>query len=234
MIHIAIVEDDADSRDSLLALLLRYDKEGSFRILSFPDGESFLASCHNEQKYDLVFLDIGLPKKDGMQVAKEFRQVDEEAAIIFLTMLSQYAIEGYEVNAYSYMIKPVSNSMLTAKLDRLFAHRGKGPSFLQLSSDSGEHHIVKLSDIVYIETFGHYCLFYTGDGIYRQRISIKKLENDLKDKEFARASGSYLVNFRHLKGWDNDQLLLDNNVKIPLGRRLKDSFFTSLSLYQDK
>ena len=234
MIHIAIVEDDADSRDSLLALLLRYDKEGSFRILSFPDGESFLASCHNEQKYDLVFLDIGLPKKDGMQVAKEFRQVDEEAAIIFLTMLSQYAIEGYEVDALSYLVKPINYYEFAMKLGKAVR---KVPFInsanIVLKTKSGD---IRLSqaDIRYVEISGHWVVYHTLGGDYSQYSSLAKVEEELSSPSFARCNSCYLVNLPYVQSTSGFSCILDNGTELKISQPKKKTFLAALEAYRNQ
>lgn len=124
MLEIAIIEDSLDSAQALMKFLIQYQKaiEENVSLQHFVDGESFIESCQNK-KYDIVFLDIGLPRKNGMTIAREFRTMDQNATIIFLTVLSQYAIEGYDVNAYCYMIKPISESLLKAKLDILLEQR---------------------------------------------------------------------------------------------------------------
>ncbi len=234
MLEIAIIEDLLDSAQALMKFLIHYQKEmeENVSLQHFLDGESFIENCQNK-KYDIVFLDIGLPRKNGMTIAREFREIDQNATIIFLTVLSQYAIEGYDVNAYCYMIKPISESLLKAKLDLLLERRKDRLTYIFLMDEDGVNVKVPLEKISYIESVGHYCYFYTEDGVYKKRISIRQLEGQFEKNGFAKASGAFLINFHHLTGWTHSYLMIDNKNKISIGRRLKANFFKLLSQWQE-
>lgn len=107
MIRVSIVEDDIKSAESLLNHLERFSKEHCVEIQSehFTGGFDFLSACDG---FDIVFLDISLPGMNGIEIAKQLRRKDPAIIIIFVTQLSQFAREGYEVSALDYLIKPVS------------------------------------------------------------------------------------------------------------------------------
>lgn len=71
----------------------------------FDNGESFLSQYSSD--IDLIFMDIGLPNKNGIDISRENRKKNDDVCIVFLTELFQFAIQGYEVNAYDYLVKPM-------------------------------------------------------------------------------------------------------------------------------
>ena len=106
--NIAIVEDEQAAAERLTAYIQRYAGEfgQQFNITRFCDGEAFLQNY--KTIYAVVFLDIQMPRKNGMDAAEELRRYDKNVSIIFITNLVQYALKGYEVDAVSFLLKPVS------------------------------------------------------------------------------------------------------------------------------
>lgn len=102
MLSVAIVEDNAAEAENLALLLKRYAEEvgEALRMEQFRDGLSILDRYKAE--FDIVFLDIEMPQRNGMTVAELIRQTDEDVSIVFVTHLAQYAIQGYDVRASGY------------------------------------------------------------------------------------------------------------------------------------
>ena len=108
MKNVAIVEDENAAAERLTAYIQRYAAEfgQQFNITRFYDGEEFLQNY--KSVYAVAFLDIQMPRKNGMDTAVELRRYDKNVSIIFITNLVQYALRGYEVDAVSFLLKPVS------------------------------------------------------------------------------------------------------------------------------
>ena len=107
-IKIAIVEDEQASRDMLSAYLHDYGTEEKvdLAVAAYPDGDSFIAD-YVKGKYDLVFMDICMPGTDGMSVARKLRETDSEVLLVFVTTMAKFAVEGYDVNAFKYIVKQI-------------------------------------------------------------------------------------------------------------------------------
>ena len=122
---IAIVEDTKIHVKQLESHLDRYQQEEgeTFEVFTFSDGLKFLDSI--KQGYDIIFMDINMPYIDGMETAKRLREIDRYACLIFITELSQYAISGYEVAAFDFVVKPVSYEMFRPKLAKAIAEVNK-------------------------------------------------------------------------------------------------------------
>lgn len=113
MLRVAIVEDSVNDRVRLRSCLEKFTKEcaETSRITEFFDGAPFLEPYQPD--YDLVLLDIEMPHLNGMGAARELRLRDARVLLIFITNVAQYALNGYEVDALDYMIKPVNYTMLS-------------------------------------------------------------------------------------------------------------------------
>ena len=108
MVKIAIVEDERAYQEQFFAYVKKYEAESGERmeISIFSDGYEIVEKYN--ASYDIIFLDIQLVVMDGMETAKKIRKLDENVILIFITNMAQYAIQGYEVNALDYVLKPVS------------------------------------------------------------------------------------------------------------------------------
>lgn len=118
MIKVAIVEDDLSSQHMLTSYLHQYEKskEELFEIHCFTNGLAFIDNYTAD--YDLIFMDIEMPFMNGMEAAKKLRERDEDVALIFMTIFSQYSLFGYEVDASAFLIKPLNYDIVKNKLDR--------------------------------------------------------------------------------------------------------------------
>ena len=107
--RLALVDDDAEIRSLLRAYVQRYNTEygTSISTYDFTRGSDLL---HNYKRgvFDVIFLDIGMPGINGMETATQIRRIDDAVALVFVTHLAQFAVQGYEVQASDYIIKPLS------------------------------------------------------------------------------------------------------------------------------
>lgn len=119
MIHIAIVDDEQKQRDLLCGYLERYRQESGrqLRVTAFADAETFLQGYQPD--FDIIFMDIQLPDRDGMTLSKKLRETNRTVILIFVTNMVQMAVEGYSVDAMDFIVKPVNYYRMAAALDSL-------------------------------------------------------------------------------------------------------------------
>ena len=231
MISLAIVEDDPKDLENLLSLLERFRKEKGedIELLCYSNGEAFLEAFHRKP-CDLVFLDVQLKGMDGMKVASRIREDNKEVAIIFTTQLAGLAIEGYKYAALDYFVKPVRYEDLSFRLSSLLRKAKSEEERIAIPYKGGVK-IIPLSELLYIESFGHDMVYHLVDGEFTVRDkNIKKLESLLAKKGFARCNISYIVNFRHCKGIFEGMVQV-GEVKLPISRARMKSFTTALLDY---
>ena len=116
MIRIAIVEDEPESREQLIRYLRRYEDENDvkFQVTEYKDGLDILDEYGGQ--FDLILLDIRMKFVDGMETARKIREKDRNVIIVFITNMAQYAIQGYDVEARGFILKPVRYSAFSQQI----------------------------------------------------------------------------------------------------------------------
>ena len=164
MVRIAVVEYSMTDWTILSEHRERYKKTTPerFSLSRFPNGIGFISDYKAD--FDIILMDIDMPHLNGLDTARRLRQVGENVAQIFITNLTQYAINGYEVRAMDFMVKPVEYGELEYKLNRALPHcRKRGNDILTLES-AGVARKVPLRTIYYVEVYNHSLIYHTTAG----------------------------------------------------------------------
>ena len=233
MFKVAIVEDDRAASNTLREYIERFAAEKNEKIEAevFEDGLKFIGTY--KPVYDIVFMDIVMPGINGIETAKKLRVVDGSVVLVFITNMAQYAINGYEVDATDFLLKPVSYFTFALKLSKIMRLLGrrKDADYAIKTADGDVR--VRVSDIYYIESVKHYVIFHTSGGDYRMRMSMTEAEAFFEPKSFSRCSTSYLVNLAHIKTVKRDDVIVacENDVALPLSRTKKQSFMEAFTVY---
>lgn len=175
-------------------------------------------------------MDVAMPNMDGIQASKELRKIDESVCLVFLTEMSQYAIEGYEVNAYDFLIKPMEYDLFKIKMNKFLTHISTKNEDNIVISSLNEMHKLKISEIRYIESIKHYVYFHYKDEIYRTRASLDSYKKILKEKHFSEINRSLIVNLAFVDNYSNSDVIIGKEV-LPLSRVYKSSFLNELTAY---
>lgn len=213
MIQVAIVEDEAAQADALEAMLRSYGKEHDMliSISKFSNAVSFLDS--NDTLYDIIFMDIIMPMLSGMDAARIIRERNSEVMLVFITNMQQYAIHGYEVNAFDYILKPLHAAEFKLKFTRMLSRLEPKRSTRDFVIKADNTYIrLKPSNILYIEVQTHHCMYHTKSGVYRQYQTLKTVEQKLAGLPFARCNNYMLVNLAYVKGISGMEVYLEGET----------------------
>ena len=194
-------------------------------VQTYSSAEAIPAAMMAEA--DILFLDIDFTDKNytGIDIAKKIREVNDHAVIVFVTNYIEYAPEGYEVQAFRYLLK----SDIESKLDRCLEQiLGKMQSVQEtvLINSAGETLELPLSDILYIESQLHNAVIYIQtlgtDTVKEVRVysSLSNLEQQLSEKGFLRVQKSYLVNMRRIAKYQCSEALLDNGTVLKVSQKM--------------
>lgn len=220
MIKIIICDDNREFLDRLCGeveaalgdLRIRFKIYTYTQMESVPD--SILSGC------DIAFLDIDFEGKryNGIDIARRIRSKRQDTVIIFVTNYIEYAPEGYEVNAFRYVLKSEIGRRLSQYLPEALAQMQSGRESLTIQS-SGEQITIALSDILYLESQQHTVLVRTQCKEYRCYKSLTALEEELSNKGFLRIHNSYLVNMAHLTKYSSTEAVLSDGTTLRVSAR---------------
>lgn len=230
MIRVLAIDDEPLA----LRQLATYIKKVEFLELagecqSAPEAKEIM----DREPIDALFIDINMPDVNGMDFVKS---LDVPPLVVFTTAYSDYAVDGYKVNAIDYLLKPFSMAdfrRAAAKVKEQYDLRHNEPIVSQVDSDDSiffktEHRIVriKIDDIRFIEGMSEYLKIHT-DG--RQKpvivlLSMKKLEDRLPKSKFMRVHRSFIINLSKIQEVIKNRVIMDEDTNIPVGDLYKDAF----------
>lgn len=233
-IKMAIVEDDETAFESLREYIHRYAKENGqqFIVTWYPNAVRLLA--HYSSKHDIIFMDIQMPYLNGMDAAHRLRDLDQKVILIFTTSLRQYAVEGYEVDALSYLVKPINYYEFAMKLAKAVRRVPFiSSSNIILSTKSGDIRLAQ-EDIRFVEVNGHWIVYHTLGGDYSQYSSLNKVEEQLASDQFTRCNSCYLVNMHYIQKVSGMYVVLDDGTELKISQPKRKVFQETLEEYYKK
>ena len=228
-LNIAIVEDEKEYAKIIYEYVQRYAHENAHivEIDLFSDGDEI--TYEYNPKYDIILLDIEMKRLDGMSTAELIREYDEEVIIIFITNTARFAMKGYEVDAFNYLVKPVSYSMFSREMDRSIQRlRNKKAQYIMLPTQNGLRKF-EMSEIYYIERTRYKLLFKTIDGDFLNKGTIKEMEEELEGK-FHRCNNGLLVNLSHVKAVEGFTVVV-GPFKLQISRPRRKGFLEAVTAF---
>lgn len=205
------------------------------------------ATCNNaieaqrllaEQPADLIFVDINMPDLNGVDFV---RALPDRPMVIFTTAYSEYAIEGFKLDAVDYLLKPFSFadfSRAAAKAHSLYELRNnrralpenpseaipKDKEYLSVKADY-KVSLVRIDEIVYLESEGEYVRMHLIDGsAITTLFRLKNMEVALPSDRFMRVHRSYIVNLRRIRSYVKGRIYLNDEEYVPIGENYKEAF----------
>lgn len=229
---VAIIEDEQSASDTLLSMIDKFQSENTthhFEIQQFSSASQFLFDF--QPSFDLIFLDIQMPGVNGMEAAKLIREKDNKVLIVFVTNMAQYAVEGYSVRAYDFLLKPINYprfSMKFARISNELSHL-YNDEYLTINIKR-ETKRIRINDIFYIEVSNHDLIIHLKDVEFIYRGTMKEIEQQLLEMHFSRCSNSFLINLKYVSGLKADTVIIgDKLLRISQTRRA--SFLADYALY---
>lgn len=231
MIEIAIVEDEDREAETLMACLERFrlENQEEFRITRYRDALAFL---EERKSFDIIFMDIMLPNLSGMEAAARLRKFNKWSTLIFVTTMAQFAIRGYEVDAFDYIVKPVTYERLMLKLRKVVKLLGTNSEKMITVNDPNGLVRISVDDLYYIEVRGHKLTYHTLKGTCNEYgNSLNVLESMLKERNFMRCNACYLVNPRYIERVNTKELLvfLTNGESLKISQPRRKNFMNELT-----
>ncbi|MFD2938645.1 LytR/AlgR family response regulator transcription factor [Flavobacterium notoginsengisoli] len=186
----------------------------------------------NTQSVDVIFLDIQMPQLTGLQLS---RIISKNIKVIFTTAYPDFALEGFELNAVDYLLKPISFERFYQAVSKLnsepkieISNQSNLPDFLFVKTDGkNKFQKVFLTDILYVESLQNYVCIHTSKQQIITHSSLKNVIESLPDNEFIQIHKSYVVSLKHIESTDNFSVFI-NGKELPIGATFKEAFFDKI------
>ena len=190
-----------------------------YSVCCFSTGEEFLSSFTSGARHDMLLLDIFMDKTNGMDLARKVRESDLDAAIIFITSNADFALQGYEVNALHYLIKPPDAAVLERLIVSDYQRRFKS-NFLVFKS-GGQIIRISIKDIICLETVGRRVEITLLDGKAEYPGKLSELIDH--KEQLIRCHKAFAVNIAEIRELTRSDAIAMNGKVIPVSRTyLKD------------
>ena len=229
MKKIVICDDDPELCAQLRTNVDRMAAERgeSFAVRTFSSAEALLEQWTEDT--DILLLDIQMGSLSGMEAARALRRRDDPVCIIFITAMTQYAMEGYEVHAFGFLRKPVGYERFCYVLGEAL---GAAPvrEELTFSLHRGTQiRKVGASEILYIEACGHEIRVVARQGTLLAGATLAEFEQQLSGRGFFRCHKGYLVNFCFVRQIQAKSVTMTNGDEIPLSKHRRKEFLESFA-----
>ena len=230
MYRVAVIEDESESYESIKKCFDMYSEEYNevFSLVWFKTGLDFLDEYNFE--FDFILMDIDMPHLNGLQTAAYLRKKDSKITIIFVTQFAKYAINGYEVDAMDYVLKPLNYNTFKLKIQRAVKScRNERRQTVILSTSEGVVKI-ELNMLDYIEIISHKITIHTQDGNYKSYGTLGAIKEVLPPDQFSKCNRCYLVNLRNVIKVVGNSLYVGKDV-LCISRTRRQKFMDDLSRF---
>lgn len=219
--NIAIVDDLEEEREKLKKCLDTYAQEKRLEcnIRMFTSADEFMAG-YRPLLYTIVFLDIYMPGRTGIEAAQEIRTMDNDTILIFLTESMDYMPEAFNCHAYDYIQKPAQQDKISKIMDELMSKNRSDERSFSFISDR-ENYDIPYADIVAICSSGHYLEITDKKGkTYKTRITFQQVSEELENEpRFLLVNRGILVNMDFIQKFQDGMCQLEGGIMMPANVR---------------
>ncbi len=223
--RVCCVEDEVAQGEFLKKRILTWGEANNVQINIdlYKSANEYLFNA-GKYSYDLIFLDIRMDDINGMELAKKIREEDKDVLLVFVTSERGFVFEGYEVDAYRYILKPISDEKLSDVLNYAVknAVRDEGSIIFKIDNEMTR---IKRSDIIFIEVKGHYVDIHTNEGVITTKMSFEEGLASLNENNelFIKSHRSYAVNLDKILKIGRTELTLTNRDVIPVSKSMYEA-----------
>lgn len=236
MVKIAVCDDEKSQLEYLSDIIKKWsDTMNKPCTLSlFESAEEFWFE-YGKNRFDIAVLDIQMSGQNGMELAKELRKLNDKISIIFVTGISDFIGEGYNVYAVNYLLKPIDENRLFEALSAASERNNTSDNKKVVIETDGETVAVYEDEIEYLEAFSHSTSVYTQSGVLEVQNGMNSVMAKLSADKFIKCHRSYGINLKCVKLIKKYEVLLDSGKTVPISRRMYNDVNNAfISYYKGK
>ena len=226
-----VIDDEPPARE----IMTRYIEQVPTLKVAEEFGNAIQAFTWLQQNtVDLIFLDIRMPQLNGNELLKVIKNPPK---VIFTTAYSEYALEGFELEAIDYLVKPITFERFLKAVNKAYKLTSFKTEFAAVEEQRSEPFVffradrkmvkVMLRDINYIESMKDYVKVFTTDGIIITKQSISAVEAMLPQKSFIRTHRSFIISVQKIKTFTSELIGIDK-VEVPIGKLYRNEVLKML------
>ena len=224
-----VVDDDSLSRNILEDLI---NDTTSLNLAASCQDPIQAFNFLKEQQVDLLFLDIEMPKMDGMEMLRNLNPLPQ---VILVTSHTEYAVESYEYDVTDFIKKPITPARFLKAIDKVYKRLSTEETKITTKGDTifikSDSRLVQINTnkIFWIEALGNYMRVITEDGKYTILSTMKDVASKLPSDEFVRVHRSFIVRVDKIKSIEDNYIIIDEK-QINIGKAYKDGLNKFLNL----
>lgn len=230
MLKIAICDDEPKILDELVLkienIFSSKEKTGIYKTSSPFD----LLKHLSENQVDVLFLDIDMPKLNGMDIAEKLLNDNVNTLLVFVTSHDALVYKSFRYHPFSFIRKSHFDDEITSVARSIIEELSKRNDTFSFKTAEGLYRI-DLRQILYFDSDSNYLQLHTEQEIYRFRGTLSSLEKELSPKGFIRTHKGFLVNQQHIYAFKGDDIQLCNKELLPIGRTNKESVKRAIMRY---
>jgi len=224
MIKCIVVDDEPTARDILQMLIKQIE---GLELIALCKNAMEALDVLNKNTIDLIFLDINMPDMSGISLAKS---IPKRTKVIFTTAYREYAVDGFDLQAVDYLLKPIALERLVQavqkyRLENTTAQES-GKDYLVVRSD---RKMIKINfaDILYVESLSDYVKLHTSNQSIITRETITALEAKLPSNAFIRIHRSFIVSINAISSYTNEYVEI-NDSSLTISRSYRNAFLRKM------
>ena len=202
-----------------------------FIVRQFSSGRDLINAIEN---FDIIFLDIMMCGMDGMETAQFLRDKSFDKILVFISASRDYVFQAYDVEAFQYLVKPVSYSKLQRVLHKAAKKlESQSQDFIIIRQDRTKKKLL-LRELYYSEIRGRIISAHSAEGVFDYYEQMGTLEEELLGKDFFRCHKSFLINLKYVDSYNRQEIFLDTGERIPIAKRRYEAFCQEILQYMKK
>ncbi len=223
IIRCLIVDDEPTARD---ILQLHINQIEGIEVVALCKNAVEAINILHKTTIDLVFLDINMPEISGISLAQT---LSKNVKVIFTTAYREYAVDGFDLQAVDYLLKPISFSRLLQAIQKYRTENKSNQNIQDYLLVRSERKMIKINfdDILYIESLSDYIKIHTLTKTVVTRETISNILSKLLSRKFIRIHRSFIVSIPFIDSYTSEYVEIKKK-SLPISRTYKDSFFLTI------
>ncbi|MCH4888925.1 response regulator transcription factor [Acidaminobacter sp. JC074] len=224
--NIAICDDEKEICDSLNTIIEQYLDwtQNNYKVDIYSSADSLFSSMLNNKSYDVIFLDIEMNGKSGIELGHLIREIieDERVRIIYISWTTGYALDLFSVRPFDFLIKPLNEDKIRTILKNIIRLQNKEKKYFRFTY-KGECVKVVLSDIIFFMSTNRIITLYTVDGKYEFYSRLDNIFKELDNRVFWRIHKSFIVNYDKVNKFEYSKVYMIDNQVLPISQKFRSS-----------